>query len=292
MKNKYWYIIAVVILAVAAIYSYKTVVNKSQPKILSEESNKKNEPTQVKEDASDEVTASVEDSADLDKLYADLSAKCENGDWVEMGQVSGTISNFSGKLSVNVPFEEEEASDSEDERESYFLDEKTEVASSQVDTLGFFEGREVELAGVQQNGKIIPQKIRCTGKETDKNLQSFRQDVMNYVNKNLDSLVPEKGQWEIYDIAWPADDYVYVDYAAYVDEDSEDTDFDSNIYSVLLQVSESGGQIKTTQVGYLKMSDSDDDWTVISGENKFTDTSITDNMDTYELDDTTNKWVK
>lgn len=293
MKKKILIVISLFLLAGISYFGYQGYKGKSEPKILSEKDIKQ---VQEQPQPTDEDSGSIEieeadevDEAALDAQYADFNSKCEAGTWVDIEAVSGEKKTFAGKFSVEVPFEEDgEILDTEDAKDLYFLSGDKQVVSSKDDILGFFEAREVEISGVENQGKIMPEKIRCAGKDTNKELLVFRQDVMNHVSKNFSSLAPEKGDWEVYDIAWPADDHIYVDYAAVESEDEET--IDENVYSLLLQVSKESGQIKVAQLAYLKMSDSEEeDWDVISGTDKFKDM---EDLDFYEYDEDLGKWVK
>ena len=293
---------AIAVLAVSAIFfGYRLLKSgKGQAPTASSPEKKDLAADQQNDQATNDGTGDASNAADnsfdqalSDQDEADLYSQCEQAQWVEVGQVSGEKKTFTGTLAMDVPFDENgtdtntENTDLATDQAAYYLDGKDKVAASNEAVLSFFDGRQVAIEGEGGGGQQInAARIKCAGNETDASLTSFRDKVMENLTSNINTLSPQKGQWQVDDFLWPQDGYVYVEYSTDLDSDPEGSD--ENIYSLLFQVADADGKISTKQIGFMKMGD--DDWQVVSGENKFKDTM--DDADYYEFQDTLKKWVK
>lgn len=227
-------------------------------------------------------------SADAEEIDAnkdqevELFKQCEAGQWINVDKLEAgqQPTKLSGKIEVEVNSVDPTNEDS-DEISTFYLAEKR-VVTSNDQLLGFFESRQVEAEMVGAGDGIKIARIRCTGVETDKNADVFRQKVMNHIKANINSLVPEKGEWQIDDFLWPNSNNVYVEfYDAKNDEDDV-------VYSLLYEVAVDGDKVTTKELAYMKMGENDDDWKIVKGEDKF---KAQENLDYYEYESTLKKWV-
>jgi hypothetical protein len=165
------------------------------------------------------------------------------------------------------------------------LNNEKELVADNYDLLDFFEDRTVEIDGTETDGKLAVNKIRCAGKETDKQLMESRQLVMKDIEKRMVALSPQKAdKWEIVDFVWPNEQYVYVEYGKPDTGSDEDTD---EFYSLLYKVSIDNGKVNLEQKAFMKMGV--EEWEIISGKDEFQDA---EDVDYYEYEKDLDKWVK
>ena len=266
----------------------KSSIELSEAPAGEETSQTKEEDGGTKVEGETALSLAQEDPVDEDIWYT-LADKCEKGEWVEVDSVENADKKLKGMLTLEFPEDE----NSEDEDGYYTLQDK-KVVSKKEEILDFFEDKEVEAEAVvldENDAKIS--KIKCTGRETDKELISFRQDVMKYVNDHINDISPEKGKWEVFGFWWPDDKHIYVEYEASMDSEesdeasAEEDEMTVESYVVLLEVSKSGDKVNTKEIGFFKTVE--DEWKLEKGTDPYEDAEY---MDLYEFDDQVGKWTK
>jgi hypothetical protein len=297
MKNKIILLIAGLILTGVIFGGWLMFRNKPDAVQKSEQS-RSVEKEQVSSAQSQIESADADLAAEealVEKEMTGMHVKCENGEWVEVGSSAGEGSLFRGKLTVGLASsgeitaedEDLEVDENSDEEEMvvYRLNNDKELVADNYDLLDFFEDRTVEIEGVENAGKVTVNKIRCAGKETDKNLMELRQTVMKDIEQRIVELSPKKGdKWEIVDFVWPNEQYVYVEYGKPDTGSDEDTD---EFYSILYKVSVENQKVNLEQKSFMKMGV--EEWEIISGKDEFQDA---EDVDYYEYEKDLGKWVK
>jgi len=131
--------------------------------------------------------------------------------------------------------------------------------------------------GGQANTDVSPDEKRSDEKPDE----AFRQQVMAYVNKNLNKLAsaPANDKWDVPTFYFVGNSNVYVELYAI------DTDLAGA--KMLYKAEKDGsGNIKLTEVARYK--EGEDDWILSSG----TDTYADYVMEEYDLNEDNNKWEK
>ncbi|MFA5925543.1 MAG: hypothetical protein WC831_01290 [Parcubacteria group bacterium] len=287
-KSKYiWGVIVIIALIFGGYLWYSSYSQKGNS--ISDQSEKTSQ-DQNSGDSSDEEGLTAEEQTDLED--ADFNAMCENGEWMKVADLSGSVETVSGKLRKVYP-DDPEAKEFKD----YFFylegNSKIAVSGQDLSKLDYFEDREVEVQGVKEsNGKSIAiSEVRCAGKETDKNLISQRDKLMNYVAKNISSISPQKApyqKWTVDIIDFVDENNVYVEYYDTVEDDeNSDVDADTGRQVLLETAPKSDGTYDVKVLAYWEMGE--DDYVLKTGTDKFEDV---EDVNSYQYDSEDGTWER
>lgn len=260
-------IIVILIIAVAGFLWYrsnaqkiKTVQPVNKP---AETANNNPQPDQsaVDNSSSDQADTSGDNS---DTADADFNALCEKGEWMKIADVSGEMTTVSGKLRKVYP--DDEAS-KEFQNYPYYLEGSEKIALTGKDEtkIDNFEDREVEAQGVKAaDGKSLEiSQIRCAGKETDSNVISQRNKLLDYIAKNINSIAPKKApyqKWTVDIVDIVDENNVYIEYYDTVEADTS--------RKILVEMNaKPDGSYSAKVLAYWEMGT--DDYVLKSGTDKF-----------------------
>lgn len=135
-----------------------------------------------------------------------------------------------------------------------------------------------ENAGVPDNSELSSPDEKRSDEKPDEN---FRQQVMAYVNQNLNKLAapPANDKWDVPTFYFVGNSNVYVELYAV------DTDL-AGAKMLYKGEKDSSGNIKLTEAARYK--EGEEDWILSSGQDNY-DNYV---MEEYDLNDKTNKWEK
>ncbi|MFA5871311.1 MAG: hypothetical protein WC858_01180 [Parcubacteria group bacterium] len=293
-KDKYLWVVIVIIAVIFGgfiwyqSYSAKKSLNSKTQVASDSQGNAINE--NLAQNADDQSISDIADESDQpDKDY---NAICENGEWYKIADQSGDLSTVSGKLRRVYPGDE--ATPSEFTDYLYYLEGTNSyaVADKKVSDLDYFENRQVELQGVLNPSKkeIAVSQIKCAGDETDKNLISDRNKLMDYMEANINSITPKKAPYK----KWTIDTIEFVDknnfYVEYYDaiEDDENSDIDEDTArKILVEATQSGSGYNAKVLAYWEMGE--DDYELKQGTDKFE--NAVDTM-SYQYDPDEKSWTR
>lgn len=226
--------------------------------------------------AQEEIVSDFED---------EIPAKCQSGEWVEFpNQKTGAANDFVANAKLLLSKDGEFTN--EDGSLVFMTDENY--------SLSFFAGREARVEGlsITENGKrkIYVNKIKCVGKEANADVQSQRQNLMNYISANINSLAIEKsygGVWQVQTFYFVNDEDVYVEYES-LGSLGGDSEYDARLW--LIRVSKMDANVPVIEtLGYIQEDEDDPDKNVVKiGQDLYKDN---DNMTVYEFDDDKKIWL-
>lgn len=285
-------IMIILIVAVAGFLWYRGSTQKGnmiQPENKAGEAENSVQDESSADNLSNEADVSSEE-ADLEDT--DFNALCENGEWMKIADLSGEMSTTSGKLRKIYPDDEAAA-----EFASYlfYLEGNDRIALSGKDLteLDYFEDREVEAQGVKASGgkALEVSQVRCAGKETDKDLISQRNKVLDYISANINSIAPKKApyqKWTVDIVDFADENNAYVEYYD-IAEDEEDSDVPVDTgRKILAEISaKTAGSYSAKVLAYWEMGE--DDYVLKSGTDKFEDV---EDVSSYQYDSETKKWER
>ncbi len=246
---------------------------------------------QPEADNSSEDSEAIAEEADI-MADENFNASCEAGEWTKLADLTGNETAFPGKLRKVYP--DDEAS-SEFKNYYFYLEGNPSLAVSGKDLskLDYFEDREVEIQGTLESGGelISAAQIRCSGKETDKDIISKRNSLMGYLADNINSIAPQKApykKWVIDIVDFVDENNVYVEYYDTA-EDDENSDIDEDTgRRVLLETSpKAGGGYNVKVLAYWEMGE--DDFVLKTGTDKFENV---DDVNSYQYDPENGTWER
>lgn len=293
--------LVLLILVVAGFIAYRNMQEKKKNAV----SEKSAQSSQASDNSAGGAAANSASGDQSDQLAdQDFNAQCENGEWVKIADVQGDINTLSGTIRPVDPEGDDPISKQFKNYDDY-LDGSEKIAlinsvvSSKDDNnnIDLFQGRESEVQGVvQQQGGVKTMnvsQIRCTGKETDKNLAADRVKMLNYISQNIATLAPEKPQYQKWsvDSAIILDDKdVYVDYYDTIeDADNADPNLDT-MHRLLLEVSSASDGSYTAKVQAYYVP-GENDFSLKSGKDKFSGQDETI-FPSYTYDAEENSWTR
>lgn len=221
----------------------------------------------------------------------DYNAMCENGEWLKIADQSGEISSVTGTLRKVYPDDES----NEFKNYLYYVEgaESYGITGSNLFKLDYFEDREAEVQGVKNAAKkeIAVSQVKCTGKETNKDVLNQRKNLMNWLATNINAIAPQKAKYQ----KWAVDIVDFVDennaYVEYYDtvEDNEDSDVeDDTSRRVLVETSaKAGGGYDVKVLAYWEMGE--DDYVLKTGTDKFEDS---EEIASYQYDPEDQTWER
>jgi len=221
----------------------------------------------------------------------DYNAMCENGEWLKISDQSGEISTVTGKLRKVYP----DDVPSQFKNYLYYIEgaESFGVAGKDLFKLDYFEDREVEAQGLKNADKkeIAVMQVKCTGKETDKNVLDQRKKLMDWLAASINTIAPQKAKYD----KWTVDIVDFVDennaYVEYYDavEDNEDSDVEDDTSRRILveTAAKSGGGYDAKVLAYWEMGE--DDYALKTGSDKFEDV---EDVVSYQYDSEEKAWER
>ncbi|MBA4317851.1 MAG: hypothetical protein C0412_05575 [Flavobacterium sp.] len=229
-------------------------------------------------------TKQLEREDAMETLEESFSLKCENGEWIEFPELQNfkQYEKFSGNAELKY-----------DEKKDIFTDANgTQIFSTDKGySLSFFMDRDARIEGYKiKDSEIYIKKIKCVGKEADRDILQTRRKLMNYVRDNINTLAPEKtskGDWQVGTFYFVNDTDAYVQYES---EGSfvEEAPYDSHLW--LFRVYGSDRNIPSLEtLAYIQENPEDPGENIVRyGKDLYKDVQ---NMMIYEFDDEANQWV-
>lgn len=235
---------------------------------------------QKKQDADFAQEVLVSDFEDM------IPSRCENGEWTEFPDYgkSGNFSEYKGNANIK--------STSVDTFTNQ--DGSLFFTTNQNYSLTFFVDREVRIEGTEIGTKskknIYVKRIKCVGKEANKDIQLERRNLMVYISNNIDSLAMEKSYgsvWQVQTFYFVNDVDIYVEYES-LGSLGGDAPYDARLW--LIRASRMGGSVPIIEtLGYIQEDENDPDKNVVKvGQDLYRDAG---NMMVYEFDDDKKVWT-
>jgi hypothetical protein len=219
----------------------------------------------------------------------DYNAICENGEWLEIANQSGELASVTGKLRKVYP---DDAS-SEFKNYQYYLEgtESFGLTGKDLFKLDYFEDREVEVQGTKDANKkeIAVARVRCSGKETDKNVLSRRKALMSWLADNINSLAPQKAKyqkWTVDIVDFVDENNVYVEYYDTIEDTENDINEDTS-RRILVETAAKPGGYSAKVLAYWEMGE--DDYVLKTGTDKFEDSEV---IASYQYDPEQKTWER
>ncbi|MDD5489841.1 MAG: hypothetical protein PHP25_04150 [Candidatus Moranbacteria bacterium] len=234
----------------------------------------------------------AEQSADAED-NTDYNAMCENGEWLKLADQSGEISSVTGKLRRVYP----DDSPAEFKSYQYYIEgtESLGITGSNLFKLDYFEGREMEVQGVKNAAKkeIAVTQVKCTGKETDKNVLGQRKNLMNWLAANINSIAPQKAKyqkWTVDIVDFVDENNVYVEYYDTAEDDEKMDISDDTSRRILVETAPSGAGFSAKVLAYWEMGE--DDFVLKQGNDKFDYDNIDNFAASYQYDQDQKTWER
>lgn len=220
----------------------------------------------------------------IEEVEEKIPQNCENGEWVTFPDLENSAKNEKFAENIRIKYvEEKEIFSNEDGSKTFTTDKKY--------SLFFFIDRDIRVEGYKlSENEIYVQKIKCVGVEANKDIQSQRRKIMDYVSRNINSLALEKsdnGQWQVGTFYFANDADLYVQYET---EKSfmEEAPYDSHLW--LIRVSKLDRDVPVIEtLAYIEENAEDPEKNILKkGEDLHKDVK---NLIIYEFDEEANQWV-
>ena len=261
-KRHFFVFLGVAIIA-AGFYAY----NKYQEKLL------------IQEDA-------------VDAFMENIPSQCENGEWIEFPDLEGskTLDKFVGNARLKYDDKEDEFSNA-DSSQIFVTDEKY--------SLSFFMDRDARIEGwkIPDSNNIYVKKIKCVGEEANKDIQSQRRKIMNYISGNINNIALEKsrnGEWQVQSFYFYNNNDLYIEYEMVNPEEEDAADeeeelpFEARLW--LIRIANPERDVPAIEtLAYIQEDENDPDKNVVKiGEDIYKDVQ---NLTIYEYDEDKSQWV-
>jgi len=271
-KISIFLVVLIVIVAGFLLYRGHAPKNKTVQSVnkSTETANNASQPDQSAVDNLSSATDTSSDSSDT--AAADFNALCENGEWMKITDLSGEMVTVSGKLRKVYP--DDEAS-KEFQKYPYFLEGSEKIALTGKDEtkIDNFEDREVEAQGVKAtDGKSLEIfRIRCAGKETDKNVIGQRNKELDFIAKNINLIAPKKApyqKWTVDMVDIVDENNVYIEYYDTVEDDENSNVETDTSRKILVEMgAKPDGSYSAKVLAYWEMGE--EDYVLKTGTDKF-----------------------
>jgi hypothetical protein len=230
--------------------------------------------------------SNFEQETQISDMEDNIPSQCENGEWTEFSdyEKSGNFPEYADN--ANLKSGSGDGFTNEDGSILFMTGENY--------SLEFFVERDVRVEGINigtsGKSKIYVKRIKCVGKEADKDIQAQRRNLMNYISKNIDELAIEKskgGDWQILTFYFVNDSDIYIEYES-SDSIGLESPYEARLW--LVRVSKMGTDVPVIEtLAYIQEDEEDPDKNVVKiGEDIYRDA---DNMSIYEFDMEANDWV-
>lgn len=285
-------IVFILIVIVAGFLWYRG--RQAQKKTVAVPAKTANSSAQNAANSVDDSSSASSDQSAADQADANFEVQCQSGAWQKVADVPGDAVTLDGKLRKVYP---EDELPPELKAFPYYVQGKENAALSGADLsqLDNFEGRDVEVQGVKSSdGKSVTvSEVRCAGDETDKTVIDARNNLMNWLAANINSVAPAKAPYQ----KWTVDTAEFVDandvYVEYYDaaEDDENANIPDNVDTsrkILLETTaKPDGSYNAKVLAYWEMGN--EDYVLKTGVDKFE--NATDTI-SYQYDPDAKSWTR
>lgn len=215
-----------------------------------------------------------------------LPLQCEKGEWTEFPEYakSGNFSQFSGNATLKMQNPDQLTN----------ADGSTSFTTDENYSLSFFADKAVRIEGLDistgDKKEIYVKRIKCVGEEANHDIQSQRQNLMNYINANINTLALEKSSnsgWRINTFYFANDKDLYVEYES-PESIGGDKLYDGHLWLIRATKLERPIPVIET-LAYIQEDENDPDKNILKQGNDLYKTST--GMATYEYDDDAKQWV-
>lgn len=222
----------------------------------------------------------------VDEVENKFPAQCENGEWIEFPDYAEKGKALDYKENAGIKMTKDEEFTNEDG--SVFLTTDRDYS------LFFFVERDVRVEGVDistdKKTEVYVKRIKCVGKEANKDIQAERQKLMRYISGNINAIAPEKAQnddWQVATFYFYNDSDIYVEYES-MSSVAEDVSYDGRLWLIRATKLERPVPVIET-LAYIHEDAEDWEKNVVKiGEDLYSDA---DNMTVYEYEEEVKKWV-
>jgi hypothetical protein len=221
----------------------------------------------------------------VDTFEEKIPFQCESGDWTEFPDLKdpGRYEKFAGNVKLKF-----------DENKEIFTDtEGVRIFSTDPDySLTFFMDRDSRVEGYNlgQGNEMYVRRIKCTGEESNKDIQDKRQKLMKYISENINTLALEKApkrNWQVETYYFANDTDLYVQYES-PESFMEEGPYDSHLWLVRASRLERNVPVIETLAYIQEDAEASEKNIVLQGTDLYKDT---ENMTAYEFDEDLNRWV-
>lgn len=215
-----------------------------------------------------------------------IPAQCENGGWIEFPDYAENdkISDYAENVRIKMP------------KDQKFSNEDSSIifSTNKDYSLFFFAERDVRVEGINigtdKKKEIYVKRIKCVGKEANKETQIQRQSLMKYISDKINLIALQKAQhndWQVETFYFYNDTDVYVEYESQ-SSIAEKVPYDRRLW--LIRATKMERLIPAIEtLAYIQEDAEDWDKNIVKlGEDLYRDA---DNMTVYEYDEETKKWV-
>jgi len=225
---------------------------------------------------------------EISDIENNMPFQCGNGEWTEFPNYStaGKFPEYKGNVTLKM--DKDENFTNEDASVTFTTDENY--------SLTFFVDKATRIEGIDigKDGKreIYVKRLKCIGKEADANIQKQRQNIMNYINDNIDTLALEKSpnansKWQVETFYFVNDNDFYVEYET-PESVSDDGVYDARLWLVRVPVLEQTRPVLKT-LAYIQEDANDPEKNILKqGQDIYADVT---GMTVYEYDDDAKQWI-
>lgn len=215
-----------------------------------------------------------------------IPLQCENGDWTEFPDYAqaGNMAQFEGNATLKIQTDGNFTGKS---GSPFFTTDENYSLAFFADKAVRIEGLDISTGGKKE---IYVKRIKCVGEEANQDIQTQRQNLMNYLNADINSLALEKspnGTWQINTFYFASDSDLYVEYES-PQSIGGDKPYDGHLW--LIRATKLERQVPVIEtLAYIQEDENDPDKNILKqGTDLYKDAT---GMATYEYDDDAQKWV-
>lgn len=222
----------------------------------------------------------------IGELEDKIPLQCESGEWTEFPDYTktGNFTPFQGNATLKM--KDSDSFTSEDDATFFTTDENYSLAFF-TDKVVWIEGLEI---GTGDKPEIYVKKIKCVGKEANRDIQAQRQRLMKYLDANIDSIALEKSKkstWQIDTFYFVNDNDLYVEYESPASIVGDEP-YDAHLWLIRATELERSVPVIET-LAYIQEDETDPDKNIVRrGEDLYKDVT---GMTVYEFDTDANRWV-
>lgn len=228
----------------------------------------------------------------FDTFTENIPFQCENGDWIEFPGLEDSEKFDKFVDNVRLKYDDKKNEFSNADNSQKFITDKDY-------SLYFFMDRDVRLEGwkVPDSNNIYVKKIKCVGEEANKDIQSQRRKLMNYISGNINNIALEKsqyGEWQVQSFYFYNNNDLYVEYEFVGSEEedegdeSEEIPFEARLW--LIRVANPDRDVPAIEtLAYIQEDEEDPDKNVLkSGQDLYKNEQ---NLTIYEYDEDREQWI-
>lgn len=215
-----------------------------------------------------------------------IPLQCESGEWTEFPDYAqiGNFPEFKGNATLKMQTGDQFTN--EDGSTTFTTDENYSLAFF-TDKTVYIEGSDISAAGKKE---IYVKRIKCVGEEANSDIQSQRQNLMNYISANINALALEKslnGAWQINTFYFASDSDLYVEYES-PQSVGGDKPYDGRLWLIRAAKLERPAPVIET-LAYIQEDENDPDKNILKqGTDIYKDAT---GMAVYEFDEEANRWA-